>query len=281
MQVSPCTRTIGVSNTQSGITTTAPRTSGCTEKYGKMRMGPSRPSIISITRTAIQKTMTSRIWNALMGQNIFPSIKKGIHAILLPGWQPFGNGSKARKAKSVFQNLAIKISIISGSIKSSVASSAILFMSPRTKGETDFAAAHANPSLRIMQRNTQSKNYVDGAGSSSSLINLNRVNIVGAHAGGKAGSPPPQGGRTLRVLRVESAGRSDAYCMSVENTEAFALGNGAIAHNCRYALMMRRYAVRVGDAGIVSPKPIMPRPIGSFGAVNSHTGGSHGIRVRS
>ena len=26
---------------------------------------------------------------------------------------------------------------------------------------------------------------------------------------------------------------------------------------------------------------VMPRPIGSFGAVNSHTGGSHGIRVRS
>ena len=47
---------------------------------------------------------------------------------------------------------------------------------------------------------------------------------------------------TLSVLRIEDAGASDVYCMEVDDTHAFVLYNGAIAHNCRTAFMMARYA---------------------------------------
>lgn len=58
-----------------------------------------------------------------------------------------------------------------------------------------------------------------------------------------------KGELTLRVLRVESAGRADVYCMRVNEMPAFALASGAIVHNCRYAYMMRRYAIRKADIG--------------------------------
>ena len=47
-----------------------------------------------------------------------------------------------------------------------------------------------------------------------------------------------------KVLRVDEAGSSDVYCMEVPATHAFAIGNGAVVHNCssRYALMMLRFA---------------------------------------
>lgn len=32
------------------------------------------------------------------------------------------------------------------------------------------------------------------------------------------------------------------FCMEVENTHAFAVANGVIVHNCRYAIMMKREA---------------------------------------
>ena len=39
------------------------------------------------------------------------------------------------------------------------------------------------------------------------------------------------------VLNVTPAGRSDVYCLTVPETEAFCLGNGAIVHNCRYLVL--------------------------------------------
>jgi phage terminase large subunit-like protein len=59
---------------------------------------------------------------------------------------------------------------------------------------------------------------------------------------------------SLSVLRVESVSqRSDVYCLEVPTTEAFALANGAIVHNCRYAIMMLRYSrpdTKKSDSGM-------------------------------
>lgn len=52
----------------------------------------------------------------------------------------------------------------------------------------------------------------------------------------------PKAKSTSRVLQVKSAGRSDVYCMEVPVYQAFAVENGVVVHNCRYALMMKRFA---------------------------------------
>lgn len=60
----------------------------------------------------------------------------------------------------------------------------------------------------------------------------------------KFGWRPRKAATTLSVLRIESAGRSDVFCMEVPDFHAFAIANGAVVHNCasRYALMMKRKA---------------------------------------
>jgi hypothetical protein len=68
--------------------------------------------------------------------------------------------------------------------------------------------------------------------------------------------------RTVTVNQVNRLLiREDVYCMSVPDTECFALENGAIAHNCRYGYMMRRYAIRKGDLNI-KQKVHIPRALG-------------------
>lgn len=63
-------------------------------------------------------------------------------------------------------------------------------------------------------------------------------------AGENFGWRPRKAATTLSVLRIESAGRSDVFCMEVPDFHAFAIANGAVVHNCatRYALMMKRKA---------------------------------------
>jgi len=65
---------------------------------------------------------------------------------------------------------------------------------------------------------------------------------VASVADGSSGWQRRKGNHTLSVLRVQSAGSSDVYCMEVPTTHAFALENGAVVHNCRYAMMMKRFA---------------------------------------
>jgi hypothetical protein len=43
-----------------------------------------------------------------------------------------------------------------------------------------------------------------------------------------------------KVCRVQSASKSDVYCLTVPETEAFAVESGVVVHNCMDAL---RYAV--------------------------------------
>lgn len=54
--------------------------------------------------------------------------------------------------------------------------------------------------------------------------------------------------QTLRVRSVDLAGHADVYCMNVENTHCFAVGeSGIIIHNCydetRYRVITKRYEV--------------------------------------
>lgn len=91
-------------------------------------------------------------------------------------------------------------------------------------------------------------------------INTLKRSIVQGHAQENHGLVLKKGERTLKVLRKESAGKHDVYCIRVPKTSAFALSCGAIVHNCRYALMMRRYAKYYGE--LSKPKEIkMPAPL--------------------
>jgi hypothetical protein len=64
-------------------------------------------------------------------------------------------------------------------------------------------------------------------------------------AGVASGLRPRKGSNTSKILRVRSAGKSDTYCLEVPSTNAFAVGNGVVVHNCatRYGVMMLRKAV--------------------------------------
>jgi len=69
-------------------------------------------------------------------------------------------------------------------------------------------------------------------------------------------APPVQSGGTsrpkkdritsesLRIVSVESEGKSDVCCMEVPGYDAFAIENGAVVHNCatRYGVMSLKYA---------------------------------------
>jgi len=63
----------------------------------------------------------------------------------------------------------------------------------------------------------------------------------------KCGFKPKKANSILSILSVQRLKeRSDVYCMEVPATQAFAIANGAVVHNCsRYALMMLRNAARV------------------------------------
>jgi len=58
-------------------------------------------------------------------------------------------------------------------------------------------------------------------------------------------------GRVLtKVCRVQSASKSDVYCLTVPETEAFAVESGVVVHNCMDAL---RYAVMKIDLAMTRP----------------------------
>lgn len=80
-------------------------------------------------------------------------------------------------------------------------------------------------------------------------INTQKLGIAEKVASGRIGQAHPKESSTLKILQIRSAKQNDVYCMEVDGTHAFALANGVIAHNCRYAYMMRRHAIQKNEIG--------------------------------
>jgi len=53
-----------------------------------------------------------------------------------------------------------------------------------------------------------------------------------------------------KVCRVQSASKSDVYCLTVPETEAFAVESGVVVHNCMDAL---RYGILKINTAITRP----------------------------
>jgi phage terminase large subunit-like protein len=182
----------------------------CIEIYGNQFMALFRRSITSITPMAIQTITQLKTWSASLGRSIWPSMQLV--------------GLKRSSA-----NIAVKTSLVT------------------QMGTINFAATPASLPLGVEQDLMMSSDCAYGANQSFLPTNTTRSPIAAGAAQEKHGSPPLTGEHTLRVLRIESAGRSDVYCMEVPATKAFALANGAIVHNCRYAFMMARFAIQKAE----------------------------------
>jgi len=121
----------------------------------------------------------------------------------------------------------------------SSASSAPPLSSPRHEAATGSAATAA------------SQNGADGPGSTMSTACAPNAQPVSASTA--TARPSPAAGPALRrCLSVRDAGRSDVYCLTVPETQAFAVENGVVVHNCMDAT---RYLIASGiDRAVVEPQ---------------------------
>ena len=140
---------------------------------------------------------------------------------------------------------------------------------PGEQAATGFAPLHARPSSGVWTEQIESTQPVAFAVLNSKPTDSSPPQHAQEDAAGNFGLQRQQGATTLQVLRVQSAGRSDVYCMEVPGFNAFAIANGAVVHNCatRYGLMMLRHATvnRVEPVRIAQPYRVSDRSTGVLG----------------
>lgn len=138
-----------------------------------------------------------------------------------------------------------------GAIKSSCARIVSLFanavQSNSSRGTLEEIASvlgHAKRNIVDTVALTKSNVLASNVGLYLRLKSSGHHYVAPRDAGEKCGFQHLKAKSISKILRVESAVRSDVYCMEVPSLHAFAIANGVVVHNCatRYALMMKRKA---------------------------------------
>lgn len=197
--------------------------------YGLALMERYLRSTISTIKTAIQKITQSKTLSVFSAQHTYQTTKKdtteSLHGYMLHK----RGGENHQKGGDFLERQDLKTPIICLRQKlRNCASNVIASLQQKTPGLTDFALTSVNRSGAGVLDSMMLKESV-GAEKRSPQTNTAKQNPAQERAG-------------LKVVGVEKSGRSDVWCMSVPKTEAFALSNGAIAHNCRYASQSIRFA---------------------------------------
>lgn len=217
----------------------------CTERSGITIMEGSPRDTISTIKTGLSQIIVLII-SKCFGENITSlCIKRDTEGVSPKKHILHSkNGERHLLGLSMNMNRAKRMHISCWTQKlRCLAKSVLMNLLPRKMEEIGSALTNASQSgeenlgLMKLQKNVPSAN-----------LNLKPVSIrdqqpVPFLAEENYGYPLQKEIPTLQVLRVEQVkGKSDVICLEVPSTSAFAIANGAIVHNCRYALMMLRYA---------------------------------------
>lgn len=163
-----------------------------------------------------------------------------------------------KKARNSIVNLVNVITISCGLIESFFVSVVERILQLKIWGVMVFAPMLVSPNGAGMQDWMLSRESVLPAQKYSKSVNITKLKIALEVVLEKIGQILRKEKRTLRVSAVQTVNqKSDVYCMEVPKTFAFALANGAVVHNCRYAIMCLRFARRVNKPrGTINGYPI-------------------------
>lgn len=214
---------------QSSITITERASLFFIEIFGLSLMARYLKSTTSTIKTAIQKIMPSKTLNAFFARSTFQIIKKDTQDRQYGLMKRKRNGESLKKAKnsSVIQELRTRI-LCSMQKSQKTVSNAVMNLRLNPLARIDFALVSVNQNGVEIPGSITLKESVDAEKNSSQINTVKQSHALEAAA--------------LKVVAVEKSGKSDVWCMSVPETEAFSLSNGAIVHNCRYAAQSIRFA---------------------------------------
>lgn len=215
----------------------------CTETYGSSTGGKFLRSITSII-CADWPTTKLKISNACLEGSIFRIIRKAMGG---DSQQKQGlpklYGSLQRKEKNSIGKWAFSMRRISIKEKNLIADSAERNSSLPSTAATNSAPTHAGQHGAEPVALMMSRAIASSAEQNFASTSITSRSIVRESAG-------------LRVLSVREETSSTVYCLTVPETECFALSNGVIVHNCRYGFVSRRYATTKPVRGSTSLLPI-------------------------
>mgnify|MGYP001612758544 CR=1 FL=1 len=230
------------------------------EEYGKSIMVKYHQNIIFITEMAIKTTMTLPIWNVFLGVSIYPNIRRGMGVVQYGRMLEPKNIENQRREKSIVKNLVSLIKDTYIQKANLYANSVERNTKERRNGAIDSVRENVHQNGEENQALILSKNRVDSVEEDLNLLGIIIRFVVRVVARLRCGFKPKMAQSTLIILKIESVKqRSDVYCMEVPDTNAMALVNGAIVHNCatRYAIIMLRLAARVRKvSGTINGWPI-------------------------
>ena len=221
------------------------RESSCTAQFGSQLMDQFQKAITFITLMATATTTIFQTLSASLHWNTCLDITLDTHAGQTQQSKLVWSGDRQMKAKPLCLQWAGEIKSLCGKKLNSFVSVAAPNLSHRKPEGTGSVATSANQSGGGIQALIWSKRFALFAGLHTELTNTGQGKRAHFRADESYGFQHLKARSISKVLQVRSAGRSDVYCMEVPSFHAFAVGNGAIVHNCatRYALMMKRFAV--------------------------------------
>ena len=226
--------------------TSARESDTCTELSMKRVMENRLMVGTSIISTSARRTTSFLTYLLCLVRTIWPFTTRDTKDTPLQDKLLSMSSRHARKAKNSTVSWERRIFTSCWSGVSLLVNVVERFLKLRIWDATDSALILVNPSGEGMQDLMMSRENVSPVPKHSGSINISKLGIALKVAAERLGLPQKKEGRTLVVSAVQTVNqRNDVYCMEVPATNAFALANGAIVHNCRYAIMCLRFAVRV------------------------------------
>ena len=232
------------SGSPSLATTGAVQGSSCMGRYGNHITDQLQKAITFITLMVTAKTTIFPTLNASLAASTYPTITPGTHVGQTLQSKPGLSGVRPKKESPSCLKWV-------GAIKSSCARIVSLFanavQSNSSRGTLEEIASvlgHAKRNIVDTVALTKSNVLASNVGLYLRLKSSGHHYVAPRDAGEKCGFQHLKAKSISKILRVESAVRSDVYCMEVPSLHAFAIANGVVVHNCatRYALMMKRKA---------------------------------------
>lgn len=235
-------------STESGslgsATTGAARGSSCIERFGNTTTEVFRRVGTFITKTVTEITTRLKTWKSSAGKSTCQSITRDTAADLKQPWLHCLHGALQMPGSATCTRWVSATPTTYAPLTSSFASDAALHSSPKKLAATGSVATPARARGEGQPASMTKRVRALFAALSFLPTVIQTLGRALVRAGENFGWRPRKAATTLSVLRIESAGRSDVFCMEVPDFHAFAIANGAVVHNCasRYALMMKRKA---------------------------------------
>lgn len=229
------------------VTTGAALASSCIVRFMRNITDLFRRVSTFITKITTKTIMRQRISNSKAADSICPTIRRDTADIRMPHWLGSRSGGRQMRAEPLRIQWGSATSISCDQKPASPANvvASNLWRKLRARIGSALTLARLGKDARMARTvSTQTaSSAIKPSKQTDSNLRFVAPGLVGERCGWLLQKAKPIR-KTSRVLQVNTALPSDAYCMEVENTSAFAIGNGVVVHNCasRYAMMDIRYA---------------------------------------